>query len=293
MPDFQDHFCTSADGLKIHARAIGPRETAALPVLCLPGLTRTTEDFAVLAAALATDAKQPRRVIAIDYRGRGLSDYDPDPAHYSVPVEAGDVMALAASLGITRAILVGTSRGGIISMALAASQPALIAGIVMNDIGPVVELQGLLKIKGYVGERPVPASYDDAAGAIRALFADVFPNLTDADWLAWAKRAFRDQNGRLVQTYDPKLAAALAGITLETPMAPAWELFDAMKTIPLLLIHGELSDLLSFESVKAMKARKPDLQLVSVADQGHAPLLDDKPTMDRIAAFCAVCDRTG
>ena len=287
-----DHFTTSTGGLKIHARITGADNPSALPVLCLPGLTRTTDDFTALAETLASDPAHPRRVVAIDYRGRGLSDYDPDPANYAVPVEMGDVMAVAASLGISRAILMGTSRGGIISMVMAATRPEFIAGIVMNDIGPVIELKGLLKIKGYVGNRPSPPSYEDAARSIRAMFVDVFPNLTDAQWVAWAKRAFADKDGRLVQTYDPKLATTLAGITPDTPSPPVWELFDAMKTIPLMLIHGGLSDLLSFESVKLMQARKPDMQLVQVPDQGHAPLLDDAPTMAAIAGFCAGCDRT-
>ena len=287
---FSSVYCQSSDGLKIHARSIGPAGATTLPVLCLPGLTRTTDDFDVLASALANDASAPRRVVAIDYRGRGLSDYDPDPAKYAVPVEAGDVQAVAASLGISKAILLGTSRGGIIAMLLAMTKPDLLAGVVLNDVGPALEMTGLLRIKSYIGDRTFPANWDVAARRLRALFGRNFPNLTDEDWMAWARRGFREVNGKLQRTYDTKLSGAFDGIDRAKPPPPAWKLFDAMKNVPLMLIHGGLSDLLSEQGVKDMQARRPDLDVVEVADQGHAPLLAETPTIKRIAAFCARCD---
>ncbi|MFT6670276.1 MAG: pimeloyl-ACP methyl ester carboxylesterase, partial [Afipia broomeae] len=186
---FRDVFCQSADGLKLHAKVIGPDNGSALPVLCLPGLTRTADDFDDIARAIATNPAAPRKVIAVDYRGRGLSDYDPDPAKYAVPVELGDVLAIAASLGVSRAILLGTSRGGLISMAMAAAQPKLLAGVILNDIGPALEIGGLMKIKGYIANPPPRQTWDEAARGMRDLFGGVFPSLTDADWMAWARRA--------------------------------------------------------------------------------------------------------
>lgn len=294
MPaSFHDVFCASGDGLTLHAREIHPEGSGnALPVLCLPGLTRTTADFAVLAHALADDPATPRRVVAIDYRGRGQSGYDPDPTKYAVPIEMGDVIAVAAYLGISKAILVGTSRGGLISMVMAAAKSPLPAAIVLNDIGPALEMAGLLKIKGYVGVRPRPASWDAAAHAIKTMFARDFPNLDDAGWLAWARRSWHESNGRFEQTYDPALAQTLAGLDPDAPLPELWDAFDAMTNLPLMLIHGALSDLLSRASVEKMVARRPDLDLVTVPDQGHAPLLADAPTIARIAAFCARCDRT-
>ncbi len=283
-------YCQSSDGLKLHARIIGPADAAALPVLCLPGLTRTTDDFDVLATALANDASAPRRVISVDYRGRGLSDYDPDPAKYAVPIEAGDVQAVVASLGISKAIMVGTSRGGIIAMLLAMTKPDLLAGVVLNDVGPALEMTGLLRIKGYIGDRTFPANWDVAARRLRALFGQNFPNLTDEDWMAWARRAFREVDGKLQRTYDSKLSGAFDGIDRAKPPPPAWKLFDAMKNVPLMVIHGGRSDLLSDQGVKDMQARRPDLDVVEVADQGHAPLLAEAPTIERIAAFCVRCD---
>ncbi|MDB5522014.1 MAG: Hydrolase [Tardiphaga sp.] len=291
---FRDVTCSSADGLNLHARDYASaRVGATLPVLCLPGLTRTTDDFDVIATALSQDAVAPRRVVAIDYRGRGLSDHDPDPAKYSVPVEAGDVQAVAASLGITKAIMIGTSRGGMIAMVLSATQPAMVAGVVLNDVGPALEMTGLIRIKDYIAKDRIPTSWDEAAAGIKALFGRDFPNLADADWMAWAKRGFVARDGHLVKTHDPALAAAFAGIDPANPPPPAWKLFDKMAGKPLMLIHGGRSDLLSAQGVRDMLDRRPDIDLVEVADEGHAPLLADPPTIGRIAAFCARCDGGG
>lgn len=290
---FRDVFCQSADGLKLHAKVIGPDDSTALPVLCLPGLTRTADDFDDIARAVATSPAAPRKVVSVDYRGRGLSDYDADPAKYAVPVELGDVLAIAASLGISRAILLGTSRGGLISMAMAAAQPKLLAGVILNDIGPALEIGGLMKIKGYIADPPPRQTWDEAARGLKELFGTVFPSLTDDEWMAWARRAFREKaRGGLERTYDLKLSHTLDGLDPANPLPQVWELFDAMAGVPLMLIHGALSDLLSRQGVQDMIARRPDIDLVTVPDQGHAPLLADKPTIDRIVAFCARCDGT-
>jgi pimeloyl-ACP methyl ester carboxylesterase len=295
MPfSFRDVYCQSADGLKIHGAVWEPDHAAPgpLPVLCLPGLTRTTEDFREVAEALCGDAKAPRRVVAIDYRGRGLSDYDPDPANYAVPVEMGDVLAVAASLGISRAIVLGTSRGGIIAMVMAAAHPDVLAGVVLNDVGPALEMDGLMKIKGYIGNPPPRKTWDEAARGLKDLFGDVFPSLTDDGWMAWAHRAFKPAGDGLERTYDSSLAIAFDSIDPnKPPPPPAWGLFDKFVGIPLMLIHGALSDLLSQQGVDDMMARRPDIDLVTVADQGHAPLLADAPTIARIAAFCSRCDQ--
>jgi pimeloyl-ACP methyl ester carboxylesterase len=288
---FADVECRSDDGLKIHARDFAPvRDANTLPVLCLPGLTRTTEDFDVVATALAHHKTSPRRVIAIDYRGRGLSDHDPDPAKYTVPIEAGDVQAVAASLGIAKAIMIGTSRGGMIAMVLSATKPDMVAGVVLNDVGPALEIGGLVRIKDYIAKDKMPASWDEAAAGVKALFGRDFPDLSDSDWMAWARRGFAERNGQLIKTHDPALAGAFAGIDPANPPPPAWKLFDKMAAKPLMLIHGGRSDLLSAQGVSDMLARRPDIDVVDVPNEGHAPLLADRPTIDRIAAFCAKCD---
>lgn len=290
---FSDVFCHSADGLKIHAKVIGSEKSQALPVLCLPGLTRTADDFDDIARALAVAPGAPRRVVAIDYRGRGLSDYEADPTKYTIPNEMGDVLAMAASLGIERAIFLGTSRGGLISMVMAATQPDILAGVIFNDAGPSLEIGGLMKIVGYITDPPTRQTWDDAARGLKDLFGSVFPTLTDAGWMAWARRAFREKQngGGLERTYDVRLASTLGVIDPANPPPPIWELFDKLEGKPLMLIHGELSDLLSPQGVSDMRARRPDIDLVEVPNEGHAPLLSDKPTIERILAFCARCDR--
>ena len=291
MSLFQDIFTASADGLRLHARAIGPADSPALPVLCLPGLTRTAEDFDAIALALAHDPQYPRRAVAMDYRGRGQSGYDPNPANYAVPVETADVLALALAAGISRAILLGTSRGGLISMVIAATRPELAAGIILNDIGPELEIEGLMKIKGYLAPPVTPRTWSDAAKGLRRLFGSVFPALTEDDWMAWARRAFQqDADGKLVRTYDTALARSFDAISLETPPPTLWEVFDQMAHVPLLSIRGELSDLLSRDCVAEMKRRRPDMDTCDVPLQGHAPLLADPPTIERIKAFCRRCD---
>jgi pimeloyl-ACP methyl ester carboxylesterase len=291
-PSFVDVEARADDGLKIHARDYRPaKDSQTLPVLCLPGLTRTTEDFDVLATALSSRSDSSRRVVAIDYRGRGLSDHDPDPARYTVPVEAGDVLAVADSLGIAKAILIGTSRGGMISMVLSTTKSDLVAGVVLNDVGPALEITGLVRIKSYIGKDTLPASWDEAVAGLKALFGRDFPDLTDEDWMAWARRSFVERHGQLVKTHDPALASAFDGIDPANPPPPAWKLFDKMAGKPVMLIHGGRSDLLSEQGVRDMLARRADIDLVKVPNEGHAPLLADQPTIDRIAAFCLACDK--
>ena len=283
-------FITAPDGLRLHACSFGSRSASALPVICLPGLTRTTADFDALAAALAGDSANPRRVIALDYRGRGQSDYDRDPANYNFQVELADALAVATALDALPAVFIGTSRGGILTMLLAVVRPTAIAGVVLNDIGPVIEPQGLMRIKGYVGKMPQPRDFTEAATILKRLFDHQFPKLTDADWLASAHRAFKQDNGRLVPTYDVNLAKTMEGVDFEKPMPPLWAQFDALANVPVMAIRGANSDLLSPETLEAMRAHHPGLETLEVPDQGHAPLLVDPDVIARIADFVARCE---
>jgi pimeloyl-ACP methyl ester carboxylesterase len=283
-------FITSSDGLRLHAREHGDGRSGRLPVVCLPGLTRTTEDFDILATALAADAAAPRRVLALDYRGRGLSDWDRDPKNYALPVELADVIAMLDACGAAPAVIVGTSRGGFLAMLLATVRPEAIAGVVLNDIGPVLEPKGLMRIKSYVGKLPEPGSFEEGAAILRGIADGHFPNLSPADWIAAAKRAWREQDGRLVLTYDAGLAHNLASITFDEPLPTMWPQFEALAQKPLMVVRGANSDLLSAETVEEMKARHPAMETLVVPDQGHAPLLAEPEVIARIAAFVGRCD---
>lgn len=286
-----DHFVTAPDGLRLHVREWGERTFGGLPVVCLPGLARTTADFEALGAALAGDARHPRRVLALDYRGRGLSDHDPDPDHYSVAVELDDVLAVLTACAVPSAVIVGTSRGGLIAMTLGAVRPTAIAGVVLNDIGPVIEPQGLLRIKNYVGKLTQPRDFAEGAEILRRVSGDQFPRLGEADWLAAARRTWREQDGRLVLGYDPQLARTLAAFDPDQPLPALWPQFDALTHVPLMVIRGANSDILSVATVAAMRARRHELTILEVPDQGHAPLLAEPETIAPVAAFITECER--
>jgi pimeloyl-ACP methyl ester carboxylesterase len=282
-------FVTAQDGLRLHVRAYGAGGSTALPVICLPGLARTAADFEPLAVVPSRNSERP--VLALDYRGRGKSDYDRNPANYNPQVELADLLAVLTALGIGRAAFIGTSRGGILTMLLAAARPTAIAGCVLNDIGPVIELKGLMRIKSYVGKLPQPASFREAADVLRERFGSQFPKWGDADWLAFARRTFREEDGgRMVPDYDVALATSLAGISPERPLPPLWREFDALARVPVMVVRGTNSDILSAATVEAMRARRRSLDVVEVADEGHAPRLTDPHTAGRIAAFVRSCE---
>jgi pimeloyl-ACP methyl ester carboxylesterase len=284
-------FVTAPDGLRLHAVCYGQRSSLKTPVVCLPGLARTAADFETLAAALAHHGAHARRVIALDYRGRGRSDYDRNAQNYALPVELADVLAVVTALDALPAVFVGTSRGGILAMLLAAARPTAIAGVVLNDIGPVIEPQGLMRIKGYVGKLPQPRDLKDGAEILRRLFHGQFPRLGHDDWLASAQRTFKEEKGRMVTTYDPRLAKTMEAINPDSPIPPLWRQFDALSAMPVMSIRGANSDILSPKTLEAMRARHPGLDTLEVADQGHAPLLADTDTIARIADFVSRCDR--
>jgi pimeloyl-ACP methyl ester carboxylesterase len=295
-PDADDgyvsRFANASDGLKLHARDYRAANATALPVVCLPGLTRTAADFHALALALSRDGEAPRRVIAIDSRGRGLSAHDRDPRNYAVPVELNDARTVLAALDVGRAIFIGTSRGGILTMVLAAVAPTLIAGAVLNDIGPVIEMAGLVRIKSYVGKLPQPRDMADAGEILKRMFASQFPRLSDAQWREAAALTWHvASDGRPALSYDPQIALTLADVDPAKPAPTLWPQFEALRAVPVMVIRGLLSDLLSAATVEAMRARHPGLEVAEAPDEGHPPALGTPMMIEKIRAFCLTCDR--
>jgi pimeloyl-ACP methyl ester carboxylesterase len=282
----ESRFTAASDWLLLHTLDYGNPRSSRLPVVCLPGISRTAEDFTPLATALAKD----RRVLALDLRGRGRSGYDRDPSNYKIAVETDDVITVMTALAVGPAIFVGTSRGGLVTMTLATKRLDLIAGVVLNDIGPVVDTAGVMRIKSYVGKLPQPATYQEGADILRGISDNQFPNVTAAEWLAAAKRAWREEDGRLVVTYDPALTRTLETVSPDSPFPTLWREFDAMGEVPLMVVHGANSDILTDSTVADMQAHRPDMEVLVVPDQGHAPLLSDADTIAAIAAFAVKCD---
>ena len=284
-------FVSAPDALRLHVREYGQIDSPALSVVCLPGLARTTSDFEALAPALACGEPR-RRVLAIDSRGRGKSEYDPNPKNYNLTVELADVVAVLNALEIKQAVLIGSSRGGILTMLLAAAHPELIAGAVLHDIGPVIESEGVARIKSYVGKLRQPQNLEEGADILRGLFVAQFPKFTAAQWLAAAQRTWKPQAGKLALTYDPALSETLADFDSEHPLPPLWSEFEALAGVPVLVIRGARSDILSAATLNAMRARHPGLESIEVPDQGHLPLLEGAELVGRITAFIEKCERT-
>ena len=287
QPQSVDGFASAPDGLKVHYVEYGSTLDPGTPVVCLPGLARSAEDFAPLARALAFESATRRRVLALDYRGRGLSEYDRDWNNYNLAVENADILAVLAATEVSRAIVIGTSRGGLHAMTLAAVRPALLHATVLNDIGPIVEPLGLLRIKGYVGKLPAPRNVDEAVDILKSTMSAHFTGLSDEEWRIYARTTFVEKNGKLIARYDLRLTKTLDAITPDMPRIDLWPQFEALAQRPVLVIRGENSDVLSDRTFVEMQQRCATCEGYVAPGQGHAPLLVDAPTIARIAAFVA------
>lgn len=283
MNEFKEIRFTSADGLSLYGRVYGKDVASAPTVVCLAGLTRNSRDFHGLAASLAADGF---RVVTIDSRGRGNSDFANDIAEYNVVTEAEDVLAGLAALGIEHAAFIGTSRGGLLIHMLAAMRPTVMRAVVLNDIGPVIELDGLFQIRGYLGQAPALTYWGEAATVQKALHGKAFPALSDDDWMRHANAIYRqDTKGNIVPDYDPQIAQTLAGLKADAQLPPLWAQFDGLKHLPLIILRGENTRLLSQKTFDEMLARHPGSIGVTVPGQGHAPMLDTGTLPAQIGKF--------
>lgn len=283
---YSDQFWTSPDGLRLHFRDYaGPKGKA--PILCIPGLTRNARDFEALAERIGGE----RRVICVDLRGRGESEHAKDSASYTPQTYLADLEALLAAQKIKHVIAIGSSLGGLLTMKLAAAKPGRVIAAVLNDVGPVVEAAGLVRIKGFVGRSNGWPTWVHAARALAEQQGDVYPDFELLDWLALAKRLHRlSSQGRIVPDYDNAIADPLRSLAPQeaTDLWPAW---DAMGTAPTLVVRGGLSDILSAATAKEMVKRRPTAKLVTLARVGHAPTLDEPAARRAIDALLKSCQK--
>jgi len=278
---YRDGYFVVPDGLRLHYRDY-PGSADKPPVICLHGLTRNARDFAQFAERYAPG----RRVLALDFRGRGLSEYDPLPARYTPVTYAADVLQLLDQLAIEEAVFVGTSLGGLVTMTVAAMAPQRIAAAILNDVGPELSTDGLDRIASYVGKGRPFATWDEAAEAIAGHNANAHPNYGHDDWVKMARRVCREDHGRIVFDYD--MAIALPFQTKgPAPRIDLWPLFRALGQKPLLIVRGELSDLLSAEALAEMHRVDPAMKSVTVPGVGHAPTLDEPEAIAAIDSFLA------
>ncbi len=278
----------SLDGLKLHYRDYpGPEGGDRTPVLCVPGLTRNSRDFEALAPILA----QRRRVLAVDLRGRGLSDYDPKPERYTPQTYAADCMAILAANLIDRVAWIGTSLGGMVGMGVAAVQPQLVAGLILNDVGPEIAPEGIERIQAYVGKKRVFQTWEECAQAFKEANAQVYPKFGPEEWMMMARRSFHwsEADGGFVSSYDKAVAQRFNTISPQDREA-LWQLWAALAPVKTLAIRGALSDILSAETLDRMIAEKPDLAVAIVPDVGHVPLLVEPEALAAIEAMLTATD---
>lgn len=268
-PDYQDRYWYSADGLRLHFRDY-PGDPARAPILCIPGLTRNARDFEGVAQRLAGN----RRVIAVDLRGRGGSDRAADPLTYVPPVYLQDIGALLTAHLRQPVVLFGTSLGGLIGMLLSLTARPALAGVLINDVGPEIDAEGLARIASYVGRAERFATWDEAARAIAANHQGAFPDYDHADWLVWAHRMCREENGSIFFDYDPAIAEPFK-LPPPEPAFDLWPAFETLGGLPALLVRGERSDILRAETAFEMVRRVPTMEMATIARAGHAPTLEE------------------
>ncbi|MEL6869171.1 MAG: alpha/beta hydrolase [Pseudomonadota bacterium] len=277
--DMQTYTITTDEGLSLYARSQGS-DTDQLPMICLHGLTRNAADFDDIAAILASD----RKVYALDFRGRSRSDYDTNWRNYIPPVYVQDVLAMMDQLNISRAVFCGTSLGGLVTMLLAQATPDKVAAAILNDIGPVIEADGLARIQTYTGALPGASDWDDALQQLKTIYGATLQDLDDDDFMRLCRRTYREQpDGSLAFDYDQNVGRAIREVDMQ--LGDPWQLFAALHDIPTLVLRGELSDILGAATVAEMAAQHPNLVSATIANRGHVPLLNEPDSVAAIQQF--------
>lgn len=284
MTDYVDVWYQSADGLRLYARDYPCRDEAVVEpatILCMHGLTRNSADFSGLASYLS----ERYRVISVDNRGRGRSDYDSNIANYTPVTYVQDMFQLLGELGVDQVVLCGTSMGGLMSFIMGAMQPARIKAMIINDIGPEVDQAGLDRIKGYVGKARPVTCWSEAIAQAREINGIAFPDFSDEEWEDFTRGIYRDEEGVPVLAYDPAISQPMDDKESGAVPPDLWPLFEAITTIPMLVIRGETSDILAPACVATMREKKPDMIFVEIPNRGHAPTLNEPASRETIDSF--------
>jgi len=284
MQRYEDRYFQSSDGQRLYFRDYAASlANHPTPVLCLPGLTRNSKDFETLANVLANE----RRVISPDLRGRGLSEYDCDWRNYHPAQYMADILLLLEQLEVSRVVIVGTSLGGWMAMLMSHERPEAVTGVVLNDIGPEANAEGLARVVNTTGTLETVDRFSDAIQQTRSCYEIAFPDWSDEQWHRYTQSTYRERSdGKFDLDYDRNIGRAaregVSGIRQEP-----WQMFDSLSKKPALLLHGTLSDILTDDIIVKMRDHKPDLRVATVPNRGHAPLLDEQEAIDAITDFIA------
>lgn len=287
MLNYTENYFTNPDGLKQFYRDYNYAPPKAPTVLCMPGLTRNSRDFSEIAEHLATTC----RVICVDQRGRGLSAWDPDPSRYRPNVYVADMMALLAHLKVSKVIAFGTSLGGLMTILISALHPGTLIGAIINDIGPVVDPAGIIRIKSYVGKGKPPTTWAEAVKIVKGANTGVYPKFTELDWDALTQKLYRLEGDVPVQLYDPAISQNFEN-TSDQSAPDLWGVFSTLYTIPVVTLRGALSDILSDATLREMVHKHPDLIPVTVADKGHVPMMTEPECIAAIDILIKKCRQT-
>lgn len=285
MSQYQDLWFKSHDGLNLYTRdypCTAPNEPSPKTIVCIPGLTRNSADFTQLSERLSSHF----RVLAVDLRGRGKSDYDPNPENYHPGVYYQDMVALLDTLKLTQVILLGTSLGGLVSMILSAANPSRILSVILNDIGPVANPAGLDRIKSYIRKHKKVNNWDEAIAITKEIHASGYPTFKEADWRNFTSNIYRENaDGQPELSYDPAISKPLDQPPSDQVSSNLWPAFETMRPIPTLVVRGELSDILSMDCVDQMRRIHPQMEYAEVPKCGHAPTLNEPKAQLAIDQF--------
>lgn len=279
---FQEKYYTSQDGLKLYYRDFKSEKSDKTPLLCLHGLTRNSKDFDKFARHFSTN----RRVISLDIRGRGKSEYDPDYRNYQIPVYAQDILTFLELEELDQVIAVGTSMGGLISMTIGAIKPDVFKAIILNDIGPEINPEGIKRISGYVGNGIILQDWQQAIGGVKIMCGNLFPDYNAEDWERFTRNTFvKQKDGSIIADYDQAIGTAMRENAENTVPVDLWPLFSGLGQIPIMTLRGENSDILSSRTLEKMSREHPKFTKVTIPNRAHTPDLCEDISLREIDMF--------